>query len=328
MTPKQKEGAGPLTQNRPQKEPTDAIVAQETMVVNPAQSTELIVIRQLPEIEEHLLTIKAQIQEKVSEALSLACTEETVKTVKAVRAELNRDFDELETKRKEVKRAILAPYEAFEAVYEDCVTSVFRPAIGQLTSKINEVENGIKEAMRSEVKTFFTEYAQSKGIDFVDFARAGIDVKLTSSRKALIDQSRAILDKIAEELMLIESQDHKEEILVEYKKTLNVAQAITAVKERVKAVEAERARAEEAKRAAEERAASVTKVEAVIAEQTALTAPAAAPAPEEIPLPWDVPGEPESDQLYEVVFSVTDTIARLNALKQFLKEGGYTYVNQ
>ena len=66
-------------------------------------SQELIVVKQLPLIEEHLKELSAEINEKVESAKSLICTEETVKEVKQVRADLNKDFKELETQRKLVK---------------------------------------------------------------------------------------------------------------------------------------------------------------------------------------------------------------------------------
>ena len=44
----------------------------------------LIVIKQLPQIEEHLKDLSTEIDKKVKDAKSLICTEETVKTVKQV----------------------------------------------------------------------------------------------------------------------------------------------------------------------------------------------------------------------------------------------------
>ena len=78
---------------------------------------EIIIVKQLPIIEERLKEISEQSQQKVAAALAMTCTEDTVKSVKALRAYLSKDFQELEKKRKDVKGKILAPYEQFEAVY-------------------------------------------------------------------------------------------------------------------------------------------------------------------------------------------------------------------
>ena len=64
----------------------------------------LIQIRQLPIIEEHLQQVKEEVTAKVKEAQALICNDETVKTVKSTRADLNKIFKEYESKRKEVKK--------------------------------------------------------------------------------------------------------------------------------------------------------------------------------------------------------------------------------
>ena len=75
---------------------------------------ELIVVKQLPIIEERLKSLSDEIDVKVANAMELVVSDETIKEVKKVRAELNKDFTELETQRKMVKERVLAPYEAFE----------------------------------------------------------------------------------------------------------------------------------------------------------------------------------------------------------------------
>ena len=77
--------------------------------------TDLIVVKQLPVIVEQLHGIKAAAEEKVQDALSLACTEETVQVVKKRRAELNAIRKDLEARRAIVKKEIMAPYDSFRA---------------------------------------------------------------------------------------------------------------------------------------------------------------------------------------------------------------------
>ena len=78
----------------------------------------LIVVKQLPIIEEQLKTLSSEIDKKVANAKSLIVSDTTVKEVKKVRAELNNEFKELEAQRKTVKEKVLAPYQAFEEVYK------------------------------------------------------------------------------------------------------------------------------------------------------------------------------------------------------------------
>lgn len=224
---------------------------------------ELIVIKQLPVIEEQLRGIKAMIEEKVAGVLALGCTESTVSAIRTLRADLTKDFKALEEKRKLVKAKILEPYEAFDAIYKECVTNVYGPADAELKNRIDEVDNAIKAEKRKKAEEYFTEYLISKGIDFVTFADANIKINKNSSEKSLCAQAKAFIDRINDDLQLIYTQEYCDEILVEYKKSLNASAAIMTVTERHKAIEAERerkAQCEVAKREQEEAAARVDAV--------------------------------------------------------------------
>lgn len=256
----------------------------ETAIV-PAENTEtieansLIVVKQLPVIEEQLKTIKADIEHKVSGVLALECTEGTVKAIKVLRADLNKDFKGLEKRRKLVKSKILEPYEAFEAVYKECVTEIFKGADTELKKRIDEVENNLKFEKRKEIEDYFNEYAASKNIDFVGFFDAHINVTMSASKKSLQEQVKAFIDRICDDLALIDTQEHKEEILVEYKNTLNASASITTVVARHKAIADERARAEQAEQFNREQQAAVDKVNAATkAESAPLSAPKTAEA--------------------------------------------------
>lgn len=103
-------------------------------------SNELIKVVSLPVIEERLRTLEPEIKAIVDDATSLVCTEETIQAVKAKRAELNKLAADLENQRKYVKSAIMAPYNAFEAVYKECAIDVLKAADVALKGKIDAVE--------------------------------------------------------------------------------------------------------------------------------------------------------------------------------------------
>ena len=161
---------------------------------------ELIIVKQLPVIEEHLLALKAEIEEKTARAMNLVCTEDTVKEIKGVRSDLNKEFTELETQRKFVKEQVMKPYEAFESIYKDCVSNIYKKADTDLKSKIDEVEEGLKKEKSEKVVEYFNEYLQSKEIDFVTFESAGIKVGMSDSLKSLKDQAKKFIDKICEDI--------------------------------------------------------------------------------------------------------------------------------
>lgn len=278
-------------------------------------NSELIVIRQLPVIEEQLQQIKASIEARVGEALSLACTEDTYKAVKKARTELNKEYDELESRRKEVKAAILAPYERFEALYKECAGNIYAQADAQLKSRISEVEGGLRQQKQDEAATYFDEYRKSLDLDeCFTFAMSGIKVTLSDSRKALKAKAKDFLDRVAGDLALIETQEHKEEILVEYKRTLNISQAVTTVSDRHQRMEDERQRREQAAAVRTAKAEAKAKVEEIVAEEAHVAPPVAVPA-----------DEPAEERVYSTAFRVTGTMDQLRALKTFLTEGGYSY---
>lgn len=289
-------------------------VSHEGEIVNGNEfhNNEMIIIEQLPIIKEQLALIKADVTNKVSAALAMPCTEETYKEVKKLRTELTKALTYWEEKRKFVKKAILAPYEAFDKEYKVNVADIFNGGIGELKRKIDSVEDGLKEEKKQNVKEYFDEYAASKGgIDFIDFDRAGLVINLSVSEKKLKEQAKEFIDKICSDLALIETQQYKDEILYEYKKTLQVGEAVCIVAERHRALdEAEAKKAEVAAKAAEKEAAEA-KVDEALAEDT-FTAPVATTITAE-------------EKQYTVTFKVTDVLSKIKALKEFLEKEGINY---
>lgn len=269
----------------------------------------LIVIKQLPVIEEQLKKVSEEIDKKVNEATSLICTEENVKTIKDVRATLNKEAKDWEEKRKAVKAEIMKPYEDFEIAYKECIGDKYKNADSVLKEKVTLVENELKLSKTNSLIDFFNEYSQSKNIEFLSFEKANINVTLSASMKSLKEQVKNFIDKIADDLSLIETQDYKAEILVEYKQSLNVSQAITTVTNRYKAIEEENARLEREEQFKKE-----------IVEAAYIPA-------RDMPVddkPLEQPTE-EQEEILTLKFMVRAEKSKLKALKEFLENGGYDY---
>ena len=282
-----------------QLQPTKEEAASEE---TPQEETAIISLVQLPIIEERLQMIKTEIENRVEAALSLACTEDTVKSVKNERSKLNAEFGEFETQRKQIKEAIMLPYNQFEEKYRECISNIYRSADVRLKEKIANVEDEIKASKEMEVEAYFNEYAESLDIDFVKFSMANINITLSASIKSLKKQCADFLDKIAREIRLINTQEHCDEIMYEYKRSLNLAKSITDVCERHKAMD--QAKADATTKAEKEQAMAnaVHKVEEL--------------AP---------PKEVEEDPTLTLTFKVTAPKSKLRALKEFLVKGGYDY---
>lgn len=282
---------------------------------------QIITIKQLPIIEERLQLIKAEIDAKTQHVLALDCNDATVKAIKSLRADLNKDFSELEEKRKEVKRAVMSPYERFEEVYTECVTNIYKQTDAILKGRIAIVENAIKANKEKEIRAYYDEYAESLGIDFVPYEKSGITVTLSASTKKLKEQVAAYLDRIADELKLIgtQPQELQPEILVEYKRTVNVAYSIQTVIERKKAIE------EEAAERARQQAEQQTIYEAAEARVNAAVESYSEEQQEAIAPPTVAEAQEQPAKLYRVAFAVNGTLEEIKALKNFLVNGGYKY---
>lgn len=277
----------------------------------------LIVIKQLPQIEEHLKDLSSEIDIKVNNAKKLVCTEESVKTVKQVRADLTKDFKNLEEQRKTVKEQILAPYMQFEEIYKTYVSNKYKEADIDLKQKIDSTENELKKQKENEIKDYFEEYKTANNLDFINYEQANINVTLTASKKSLKEQAKKFIDEIVDDLKLIETQECKEEILVEYKQNLNVSKSIQEVANRHKLLEEEKKKQEELKNKQLEEAqrqADMSIKTQEVATKNALDN-----------FVIEAPKIEEQEEILTLKFKVRGTRSKLRELKRFLEDGGYDY---
>ncbi len=308
---------------------TTAETVAESDPVEVIPVSKLITVKQLPIIEEQLESMRRSITEMVNEVLALPVTDETVKQIKKKKAALNKQLKELDAKRKEVKNKVTEPYDRFEKRFKDCVTKTFTEADKILSARISEVENARKAEKEANVRAYFAEYAETLSIpDYITFERLGLEINLSTSEKKYREQVKAFLDRAKADLQLIETQESADEILVEYKKTLDASRAILEVNNRHKLIEAERKRAEDLRRKREEEAAAAAKVEAVYKEELATQPPVEAPAPIPVAAPTSEPvgitieGPISKFQLYEGTFTLIGTKEQIKNIIEYIKEKG------
>ena len=276
-------------------------------------SKDLIIVKQLPQIEEHLKEISIEVDKKVENAKNLVCTEENVKAIKQVRADLNKEFKEVEAQRKAVKEQILAPYMQFEEVYKTYISEKYKSADMDLKQKIDSTENELKKQKEQEIKDYFEEYKTANDIDFVTYEQAKINVTLTASKKSLKKQAKSFIDKIKDDLQLIETQECKEEILVEYKQNLNVSRSIQEVANRHKLLEEEKRKQE-------------GKVVTIVSnENHEITKESHEQLEQVFNKPLERPEEQKQEPILTLKFIVRGTRTKLKELKKFLEDGGYDY---
>ena len=199
---------------------------------------------QNPIIQQNLVEMGKSVTERIS-GLNLenqVATEDTIKTLKSLRAELNKEAKEFEEQRKFVKNAVLSPYDEFEALYKTEIIEKYKNADALLKDKINAFEMNIKAMMRDNLVGYFNEICLVEGIDWLTFDRLEIDINLSTSEKKYKEQIADAIGRIKDDLSLIASDKYSAEILVEYKNTLKASQSIQVIRQRKEAerLEAER----------------------------------------------------------------------------------------
>lgn len=194
----------------------------------------LMKIKQEAIIEEQLKTISDEIQKRVDYAEKLVCTIDTIKDIKKQRTILRNQFNDLETQRKQVKAEFQAPYLRFEKVYKELISDKYKNADVQLKRKIDNVESELKLQKENNIREYFNEYCESEGIDFVKFEQIGLNINLSATEKSLREHVKSFIDKVKNDIELIQHEDNFAEIMIEYTKHLNVSRAIIEVKERHK----------------------------------------------------------------------------------------------
>lgn len=274
------------------------------------ENTELVQVVQLPIIVQQFQLISEKLKEEADYILSLECNEETYKEVKKFKASFNKQYEALDSKRKEVKKQILAPYDEFEKMFNLYIKQVFDPVKAEVSQKVTEVENGLKTTKRLNVLEYFDEYVKAKNVEFLDFADMGLNINLTVKETALKKEIKEKVDRIASEIEAIANLENSTEVLVEYKKCLNMAQAVFIVTERKKAIEEESQRLQAQQAQDEIYVQTVAKVDDAI---------------EEFKAPTVEPEQSTPPTKYVTCFKVTGTLEQLQALKKFLKEGDYVY---
>ena len=270
----------------------------------------LMKVTQLPVIEEHLRSRKEQTEQRVAEAMSLVCTDETLISVKNIRAEMNREFADAETQRKAIKAAIMEKYDSFESVYRECIADPYKRADADLKAKIDATESEIKSRCEEMLLGYFRELCAVNEIDFLSFGQTGVKVDMASARaktpKKLMEQIKLKVDGVAQDMKTIGTMgENAPEIMVEYKNNLDLSLAISVVNERHRRAEEEREAVKRHTVSPAARAAGDT----------------VAAAPQVVPKRV----EQAAVERLTVSFRVTDTRERLRLLKQFLVSNGYQY---
>ena len=275
---------------------------------------EIVKIEQMPKVFSQLEKIGEIIKKKTSDLDKLECTEANKQEVKSRRTEINNTLALLEAKKKEIKNKLLEPYNVFEVKYNEECKEKLQNASSILTEKINAIEIQQKLEKEQELREFADEYFNHYMIkDVVKFEDIGLNITLSASIKSLKEQTKAFCERISNDLKLIDLEEYKDEIVIEYLKNLDFAKSKMLVIERHRQLEEIKKREEELKTQQEQEQEVVEKVEEVVEEIK---------PPVEI---IDVEAQ-EVEEVFTATFTVKTTKAKLKALKNFMESEEIEYV--
>lgn len=269
-------------------------------------------IKSVGEIESNMKEVKGYVENLNNYYKNVSFTEETMKEAKDEKSKVNKFKKQVSDYRKNIIAEYNKPIKAFEDTAKE-TEKLLTETYNTINQQVANYENKQKEAKEQEVKDYFEEYKKANNIDFVTYEQAHINVILSASMKSLKEQAKQFIDKIADDLKLIETQNYKAEILVEYKQTLNVSNAITTVSNRFKSIEEEKKKQEQ----------NIVNIE--MNKNHEITQKSHEQLEGLFNKPLEHPKEEIQEEILTLKFTVKGTRTKLRELKHFLENGGYDY---
>lgn len=217
----------------------------ELKIYNPSEENGF-----LKAIEWNYDELKAELSQKLEDYKGLVYTEEQMKEAKADRAKLNALATAIDSKRKEIKKQCLQPYEAFEAQIKDLLALIKEP-VSLIDTQIKDFEEEKKKKKLEEVKELFEKLKAEagEGLEFISFEQIFEDKFLNASTS--LKQVETVINNVFNSVKcnlktIAELKDYTFEATEVYKETLNLSTALEKAKYMVDM--AERKKVEEEKR--------------------------------------------------------------------------------
>lgn len=268
----------------------------------------------IQEIKFNNEEIKQELAVRLEKYNGLVYTNDSIKDAKTDRANLNKFKEAIETKRKEMKKQCLAPYEKFEAQIKEITAMIDKPILA-IDTQVKNFEQIKKDEKLQGIKQFYTDKVADLAT-LVPFDKIYNEKWLNATYKEA-DIQKEITDlfaKVESELQIIAElgTEYEAQIKDVYLKSYDLTQAL----QEKKRLEEQAAKLAEYKRLQEEKAKEQAKEQ-----------------PEEVkPEPKQAAPEPPSyepptqqEKVFEVDFSIRGTADQLNALKKFMADNGIKF---
>lgn len=280
--------------------------------LNEINVNEIIKVQTLPDVFYKLEKVGEYIDKELKKLEEFNRDEASKKEIKNIKKGIDDVLKNFESRRIEIKKQILEPYEIFNKKYEEEVKTKLENASAKFSEKIKEIELEQRNNINANLKMFADEYIISENLEsIVSYEDIPIKVNISSSEKKLKEEIVNFLEKVSSDINLISLEsNYQDEIMYEYKKNgFDFVKAKTLVVSREK-------EKEEQQRVIEERKNKIQQdnsvVEKVVENEELLS------SPREII-------ENEENKIYNISFTIKATKEQIIKLKSFMESEGIIY---
>lgn len=257
----------------------------------------------LKEISFNHEELKQELSLRLEKYKGLVYSDEEIKLAKTDRATLNKFKEAIETKRKEIKKQCMKPYEDFEAKIKEILALVDAP-ISEIDGQVKAFEDKQKEEKKAKILDVYNENIENL-TEILPFQKIFQErwLNATITMGSITKEITSTVEKVKTDLQVIETLNSEFDLQVKdkYLQTLDLTQAL---QEKTR-LEEQKAKLEEFKKQQEQ------KTENVIQDIKAKLEPVAEQPIEQKPI--------EIEQELEVIdFRVYVTSEQKRALKEFL----------
>lgn len=272
----------------------------------------------IQEIQFNNDEIKQELAVRLEKYNGLVYTNDSIKDAKADRANLNKFKEAIESKRKEMKKQCLAPYEKFEAQIKEITAMIDKPILA-IDTQVKNFEQIKKDEKLQGIKQFYADkVADLATLVPFDKIYNGKWLNATYKEADIQKEITDLFSKVESDLQVITElgTEYEAQIKDVYLKSYDLTQAL----QEKKRLEEQAAKLAEYKRLQEEKAKEQAK------EQPEEVKPEPKPEPKQAaPEPPSYEPPTQQEKVFEVDFRVQGTADQLNALKQFMADNGIKY---
>lgn len=253
--------------------------------------------------------LKTELTERLHHYNTLVVTEDAIKEAKTDLAKLRKLKDAIETRRKEVKRQCMAPYNAFETQVKE-LTALIDAPVAAINGQVKAFEEQEKEKKLREIEAVYDEQVPSSFKEIIPLERI-LDPRWLNkgtTMKSIQEEIGARMQRVNVDMTILDMVDPKylAAVRTKYIETLDVTAALN-----------HRDKLEAADLAFQQREAERATFQPAVQEKPPVAAQEPVREPAQMPA--------TEEKMYALRLEFHLTMNQANELKRFLANGGIQY---